>query len=102
MTSTHLLMKHFDGCLFPAFTDFYPPPKKVIIEILLKILLALKISFHNFFILNKWTLRTNEAGAPLTAHLFPLSSFLNTIIRRKIVEMDVTHQKLPRKTKAKY
>lgn len=84
VTSTHLLKRHFDGCLFLAFMDFCPSPKNVIIQILLKILLALKIPFHNFFMLKKWTQRTNQEGSPLTAiYPFPLASFLNTIIRRK-------------------
>lgn len=84
MTSTHLLMKHFDGCLFLAFIDFCPSPKKVIIQILLNILLALKTPLHNFFVLKKWALRTNQAGFPLVAiYPFPLASLLNTIIRRK-------------------
>lgn len=103
MTGTHLLIKHFNACLFLSFMDFCPSRKKVIIEILLKILLALKIPFHDFLILKKWTLRTNQAGSPLAAiYPFPLASFLNTIIRRKIVEMAVTHLKLPGRAKAKY
>lgn len=48
MTSTHLLMMHLDGCLFLAFMDFCSSPNKAIIQILLKILLALKIPLHNF------------------------------------------------------
>lgn len=84
-SSTHLLMMHFDGYLFLAFMDFCPSPKKVTIQILLKILFALKISFHNFSMLKKWTLRTNQAGSPLSA-IYPFllaSLILNTISRRK-------------------
>lgn len=84
MNDTHILMEHFDGCLFLALMDFCPSPKKVIIQILLKTLLALKIPFHNFFMLKKWTLRTNQAGSPLAAiYVFPMASFLNAVIRRK-------------------
>lgn len=42
--------------------DFSPSPKKIIIQILLKILLTLKLRLYSFFLVKKGPLRANQAG----------------------------------------
>lgn len=62
VASAHFLIKRFYGFFFFLLLwIFFPSPKKVIIQMLLKILFALKLPLHNFFLVKKGTLRANQA-----------------------------------------
>lgn len=63
VASAHFLMKRFNRFLFFfAFMGFSPSPKKVIIQILLKMLFALKLPLYSFLLVRKGSLRTIQSG----------------------------------------
>lgn len=91
---------------FFAFMAFSPSPKKVIIQILFKMLFALKLLLYSFFLVKKGSLRTNQSGKySVFSHcylLFSISFFFKTQLSEgRIVEINFTHQNEQEKNKSK-
>lgn len=85
---------------------FSPSPKKVIIQILFKMLFALKLLLYSFFLVKKGSLRTNQSGKySVFSHcylLFSISFFFKTQLSEgRIVEINFTHQNEQEKNKSK-
>lgn len=99
VASAHVLIKHFYGFFF-----FFPSDKKIIIQVLLKMLFALKLPLYSFFLVKKGTLRTNQAGKYSVSSRyvpFSTSSFFKHNYQKKKLLTWILPIKMNRKNKSK-
>lgn len=83
---------------------FFPSDKKIIIQVLLKMLFALKLPLYSFFLVKKGTLRTNQAGKYSVSSRyvpFSTSSFFKHNYQKKKLLTWILPIKMNRKNKSK-
>jgi len=85
--------------------DFSPSPKKVIKQILFKILFALKLPLYNLFMVKKGTLRTNQVWKyPVFSHCYlpcSISFFFKHNYQKKKMLRWILPMKINRKNNSK-